>query len=92
MIGLLKTRQIREHDAEMQGRVNFREIAKGVKVDRTETCFAGKTKLTMSRLRESDKAKHEKAIRGDVRLSNGMYRTPEEAEKYIRESLERELP
>ncbi len=31
-------------------------------------------------------------ISGNVRLSNGQYRTVEEQEKYIEESLERELP
>ena len=31
-------------------------------------------------------------VHGDVRLSKGMYRTPEETEKYIEESLIRPLP
>lgn len=33
-----------------------------------------------------------KKIRGNVRLSTGMYRTDKEKEKYLRESLERRLP
>ena len=31
-------------------------------------------------------------VRGDYRLSNGLYRTPEESEKYIQKSLKRKLP
>ena len=31
-------------------------------------------------------------VRGNVRLSKGLYRTPEEADKYIEESLKRPLP
>ena len=31
-------------------------------------------------------------VSGDVRLSNGQYRTVEEQEKYIEDSLERDLP
>ena len=31
-------------------------------------------------------------VRGDIRLSKGMYRTPEEADKYIEASLKRPLP
>lgn len=31
-------------------------------------------------------------VRGDQRLSNGMYRTDEEDKKYREESLARELP
>ena len=31
-------------------------------------------------------------IRGDMRLSKGIYRTPEEADEYIEESLKRPLP
>ncbi len=54
---LLRTRDIRTGSAEMRSHASFRQIAKNVKVDRTETCFGGKTKLTMSQLRGSDKLK-----------------------------------
>jgi len=33
-----------------------------------------------------------KSVRGDYRLSMGLYRTPEETEKYIQKSLKRKLP
>lgn len=33
-----------------------------------------------------------KQARGNVRLANGMYKLDEEQERYIKESLERELP
>lgn len=31
-------------------------------------------------------------VRGDYRLSNGLYRTPKDAEEYIQKSLKRKLP
>lgn len=33
-----------------------------------------------------------KYVRGNVRLSMGLYRTPEEADRYIEEALKRPLP
>ena len=33
-----------------------------------------------------------KYVRGNARLSMGLYRTPEEADRYIEESLKRPLP
>ena len=33
-----------------------------------------------------------KQVRGNIRVANGMYRTDNEKEQYIKESLERELP
>ena len=36
--------------------------------------------------------KENKRVRGNVRLSSGLYRTTEEQNKYIEESLERKLP
>ena len=33
-----------------------------------------------------------KYVRGNARLSMGLYRTPEEADRYIEEALKRPLP
>ena len=36
--------------------------------------------------------KENKRVRGNARLSSGLYRTTEEQEQYLQESLERKLP
>ncbi len=40
----------------------------------------------------SDVKKVRNGIRGNIRLAKGMFRTDEEKEKYLNESLERQLP
>lgn len=52
---LLRTQKISSGSAEMRSHSSFRKAAKNQKVDRSETCFAGKTTLTMSQLREASR-------------------------------------
>ena len=41
----------------------------------------------------TQKTRHpQRYVRGNARLSMGLYRTPEEADRYIEESLKRHLP
>lgn len=49
---LLRTRKMNSGSAEMRAHSSFRKATRNQKVDRSETCFAGKTTLTMSQLRE----------------------------------------
>ena len=53
----------------------------------TDTSFRRRYK------RITQKTRHPKQyVRGNARLSMGLYRTPEEANRYIKESLKRPLP
>lgn len=53
----------------------------------TDTSFRRRYK------RMTQKTRHPKqCVRGNTRLSMGLYRTPAEADKYIEESLKRPLP
>ena len=54
---LLRTRNMNSGSIEMRTHSSFRQAAERTKIDRSETCFAGKTRLTLSQLQEASRVR-----------------------------------